>query len=289
MIKEKNGSPAPAKGRKVTAKMPPVPAPPTIACVECAETIPAGARKCSKCGSYQNWRRHVPFGQATLAVVISVIALGSSLTSGGRAIVDTASGLLVAPNTRLGIAVVAADENGARVFVSNPTSRNIVVKDIGCGLNIPIDPDQMNRGLLSTQREESSLSEIMLHEKETIGVFLVSYDVNESVVLPPEGRVLIEGKTRHITPPLRTGRAPANDLPEKVGSYCTVSGVDEANEFSVGAVALPVDSVLGLDVVTFLNRADFTPPQQADKDKLLSQVAAIRTANRSARDGGEPN
>ncbi len=284
MSRDQNGSSVSQRRPKAAASKAAASAQRTVACVECAEKIPTAAKKCSKCGSHQDWRRHVPVSQSTLALAISLVALASSVALGSKMVVETASGLLNAPNTHLGIAVVSANERGASVFVSNTTGRNVVVKDITCGLNIPIDPDQINRDLLAKKRGASVLSDLFLQEKETIGVFIIGYALKESVVLPPNGRVLIEGVTEHITPPMRTGRAPAAELPEKVGSYCTASGIDEANEFSVGAVALPIDGILGLNVETFLNLADFSPMQLDDKAKLLARVDAVRIASRSGHD-----
>ncbi|MBU0582217.1 MAG: hypothetical protein KKB66_02465 [Alphaproteobacteria bacterium] len=201
---------------------------------------------------------------------------------------ETASGLLNAPNSRIGLAVATLDEEKASILLSNSTSRNIVVKDIVCGLHIPIDADQINRDLLASKRDEDTLSDVFLDANEAIGVFLISYTLDGNVVLPPNGRVLIQGLTEHISPPLKTERPSEPKLAEKVGSYCTASGVDEANDFSVGAVGLPIDSVLKLDIVTFINLADFSPSQQEDKAKLLAQINAVRNANRSAREAGKP-
>lgn len=282
MIKGNSESPAPAKQRKATAETPPVPSPPTIACVECAEAIPAGARKCSKCSSYQNWRRHIPFGQSTLALVISVIALGSSLALGSKAIMETASGFLTAPNFRLGVAVVSLDEEKARVLLSNSTGRNIVVKDIDCGLNIPIDAGQMSRDILATRLVADTISDIFLPAQDTIGLFLVSYQTHGNVVIPPNGRILVEGLTKHISSPSMI--EPLLDQRfTQVASYCTASGVDELNEMSIGAVSLPIGTVLELDVEAFLGQAEFSPVQEVDRSALAAKVAEVRAANKAKR------
>jgi len=104
------------------------------ACLECAQMIPAAASKCSKCGSYQDWRRHVPFGQATLALAIAVIALGGYFVGSGRVIVNSVSGLISAKGFDVGIAAVRIGEEKASFFVTNRSDKTIAVKGAKCGV-----------------------------------------------------------------------------------------------------------------------------------------------------------
>jgi hypothetical protein len=46
-------------------------------CGTCLKGIPRGAKKCTNCDSYQDWRRHLPAGTAVLSLLV---ALGSVLT-----------------------------------------------------------------------------------------------------------------------------------------------------------------------------------------------------------------
>ncbi|WP_157967534.1 hypothetical protein [Cohaesibacter intestini] len=49
-------------------------------CIECKSDLPEGARKCLKCGSRQDWRRFLDFGNTSaslLIATISVMALGA--------------------------------------------------------------------------------------------------------------------------------------------------------------------------------------------------------------------
>jgi hypothetical protein len=47
-------------------------------CKECRRLILTGARKCTHCNSYQNWRRHLGVSQVTIALLITLISVVTS-------------------------------------------------------------------------------------------------------------------------------------------------------------------------------------------------------------------
>ncbi len=96
------------------------------ACLECAQMIPVAAAKCSKCGSYQDWRRHVSFGQATLALAIAVIALGGHFVGGGRVVVNSVSGLISGKGFDVGVAAVQIGEEKASFVVTNHRTKQLL-------------------------------------------------------------------------------------------------------------------------------------------------------------------
>lgn len=53
-------------------------------CVVCAEVIPEGASKCTKCGSYQNWTRYILTVANVAAVIVAVAPLWAIAISLGR-------------------------------------------------------------------------------------------------------------------------------------------------------------------------------------------------------------
>lgn len=48
-------------------------------CSTCAETIRAGARKCVKCGSYQDWRRFTVGSAAAVSVGAAIVSVGAGI------------------------------------------------------------------------------------------------------------------------------------------------------------------------------------------------------------------
>src|SRR5436853_1393453 len=57
--------------------------PPGRPCVECRQSVPAGARICPSCKSYQDWRRFVAIGQTNLALVLAILSVLTTLTALG--------------------------------------------------------------------------------------------------------------------------------------------------------------------------------------------------------------
>lgn len=52
----------------------PPPPSPTL-CVVCRNSIPEGALKCTECGSFQNWRRHLDFSSLVLSLLVALLSV----------------------------------------------------------------------------------------------------------------------------------------------------------------------------------------------------------------------
>jgi hypothetical protein len=83
-------------------------------CIVCREPIKIGALKCTHCDSYQDWRRFLTIGSATLALAISCFSL---LTSSGPAIRD----------------FILSKQEDITVSVANPTPREVKVVAFNSG------------------------------------------------------------------------------------------------------------------------------------------------------------
>jgi hypothetical protein len=46
----------------------------TVQCVCCKEVIKAGAIKCTKCDTFQDWRRYISIGNLSLGLLIALVA-----------------------------------------------------------------------------------------------------------------------------------------------------------------------------------------------------------------------
>lgn len=103
-------------------------------CVECAETISAGAKKCRHCGAYQT-RTYRWFGP--LVTVLSLLVAIISLVLGG---VDQVRDLFW-PRTPL-FAVLENDGTGTLFLnVHNESGDSVVVEDMMCFMAYTADPD----------------------------------------------------------------------------------------------------------------------------------------------------
>jgi predicted nucleic acid-binding Zn ribbon protein len=49
-------------------------------CLICGARIPRHALRCSQCDSFQDWRRHIPGNQVTLALLVSILSVLSTLS-----------------------------------------------------------------------------------------------------------------------------------------------------------------------------------------------------------------
>ena len=68
-------------------------------CTTCLELIFTGAKKCTKCESYQDWRKHVTVSTALLAIIVSALAAGvAAYPIAHQAIRKLDSDLRVSPN-----------------------------------------------------------------------------------------------------------------------------------------------------------------------------------------------
>lgn len=89
---------------------------PVKACSTCGEQIPLSAIKCSKCGTFQDWRRHLGFSSTILALLTALLSVA---TVAGPVLYD----LLAEPDSAL-IGSFQRIEGGRALFlVSNAGSR----------------------------------------------------------------------------------------------------------------------------------------------------------------------
>ena len=88
-------------------------------CVECGSDIPIAAIKCANCGSFQDWRRHIYFGQAALAFMLSLVAIVSVISANSSSIVDKISSKLNESPIDIQLGVVDVDQNTAQIIATS--------------------------------------------------------------------------------------------------------------------------------------------------------------------------
>ena len=231
-------------------------------CIECSQSIPSAARKCSKCGSFQDWRRLVTSGQNTLALIISLLALGTTVVLYGQSISKhVQSTVFPEANLRFGIANIDARE--ASLVVTNPTSRPTVINSLSCTIWVPIGREWLGRSEMGLRQD------VWPKKEESMGVFLVSYRPQEAIMLPAGAQQAFIAPIDHIAPPRPHG--------ETVGlahSGCFLGSMNDGNELVVGAAMLNPNDLTAFDALAMVEAADYSPLQQdqyvADKARIVA-------------------
>ena len=92
-------------------------------CVVCSEPIKAAAKKCIKCGAYQDWRRHL---ELTLPWVPWVVALSTA----AFAILNYGSRFMHVPDSNIELSSPYIFNDEARFIVANAGDRPGVVEQV---------------------------------------------------------------------------------------------------------------------------------------------------------------
>jgi hypothetical protein len=91
------------------------------ACKICSEPIPANAKKCRHCGSFQDWRGNVTVGSEVLALLVALLSVATVAVPVLR---DN-----LFPNSSLTFSFVGADANHISLVATNPGNRPGAVKN----------------------------------------------------------------------------------------------------------------------------------------------------------------
>ena len=89
-------------------------------CRTCREPIKAGARKCVRCDSFQDWRRFLTLSTSALALIIALVSVISAL---GPGIVRMLSG----DRSELVVSYIATVDEGLLLLASNKGTRPAVI------------------------------------------------------------------------------------------------------------------------------------------------------------------
>ncbi len=82
------------------------------ACSTCREPIHFDAKKCTKCGSFQDLRRHLAISSTALALLIALISVASTATLTMRSVFEV-------PRSNLGIKLIRAEGMDVYFLVTN--------------------------------------------------------------------------------------------------------------------------------------------------------------------------
>lgn len=249
----------------------------TKRCLECLNSIDASAVKCSHCGTYQNWRRYLSFGQSTLALILSVIALSAVVIPDRRSALKEIGDFLSGTNFALGAALVDIKTDSASVLVVNNQDSAAALNVMQCVLNLPLEPyaRAWERSELRKAGNADG-TERPLTESETMGIFLITFERPAPVFVRKYESAVITLPVAHISPPLRSARERKPE--DAVTNACIVSGTNLEDNFAGGAIIVKPSQIDGVDLLEILERADYGKQRESERKRDISLVQKARTA-----------
>ena len=250
-------------------------------CVECSSNLNDTALKCPHCGSYQNWRRFLPFGESTLALTLSVIALTAVVLPNPKTIVKSASDYISGVNFALSGAVINIGVNEVSVLVKNRENEPVAIDEVACLLNIPIDPSVRLTEFFKNRAEGIiENKEAPLLNSETMGVFQFAFRLTTPALLTEFGSKIITLPVQSISPPLRS----STDLnsSDTVVNFCMVIGTSLRNNNASGAILLTPLQVNDIDLLDVLEISLYPPNAEQERETDLLKVRTTRNSSSEA-------
>lgn len=227
-------------------------------CITCAEEIPASAIKCNKCGSYQNWRRHIDFGQGALALLVALISVSTlAVDTGVRAINAALSNPL---EPRMAAKVISLSIDEIKILVANNGTSRVFLSE-GALCRVPV----VRKGV-SLVTDDASLVRYP-KRSEIEAVYTVQFGRT------PSGSRFVEPATGAlITVPrgsvLREEGLPLKESVVEVRGYCFVRWIgqdsDEGGDFL---------QISALDSQGIGEELANLPPSETINGKQSSQVS----------------
>ncbi|WP_208347865.1 hypothetical protein [Pseudaestuariivita rosea] len=232
---------------------------------------------CPNCGTQQNWRRYLPFGESTLALALSAIALVTVLLPDPRAVIKEVLDYFSGTNFAIKAVLVDIDIDDISILVKNEQNSEAAINSIVCLLNIPLDPslniDKILRQLAEGRVERPS----PLTVGETMGVFQMAFELENPAMVPKYESAVITLPNVEISAPLGTRRHKAPN--DTVVNFCATMGVNFEDDFAIGAIMLKPEELIGIDLLEVLERADYAETNEHKRQVDMSIVTNARAKN----------
>lgn len=199
-------------------------------------------------------------GQNTLALVVSLLALGTTIALTGQTVSNHVQSTIF-PETNLQFGIADIDAKEASVVVTNPTSRPTIINSLSCTIWIPIGREWLERGEMGLVRD------VWPTKEESIGMFLVSYRPQEAILLSAGAQQAFVAPVEHIAPP-----RPHGETAGLAHAGCFLGAMNDRNELVAGAAMLNPNDLIGFDALQMVEAADYSALQQ---DQLVADKARI--------------
>ena len=221
----------------------------------------------------------MPFGESTLALLLSVIALAAVFIPDPRAPLKEISDYLSGTNFSMGPILVELNIDNASVLMENNDNSTIAVNHLSCSLDLPLDlRARINEELRGNYTDD--VLKRRLTVSETMGVFLVTFDLEKPVLVRPYEVAVITLSAAHISPPLQL--AQARKASDTVTNYCFLSGTSFENEIAVGAFTITPRQLIDIDLLDVIRIADYGEQREHERESDMALVRDIRAEAREA-------
>ena len=248
-------------------------------CVECASVINISAIKCAKCGSYQNWRRYLPFGESSLAIVLSSIALAFTFFPDMKAPLKEVRDIIYGTSFDVEASLVYLNNNNVSLLVRNDENTPAAINELICSINFPLDTEKLIQDYLRRRAVgKASMGEERLTVENTLGPFIVSYSSKQPFLINPYDTQIVTLSLDSITEPLRYINE--KDTNREIVNFCSLSGSNFEDDVAGGALLLTQPQLYDVDLLDLIQQAEYS--SEADRD-------ADRSAVLTARESHDPN
>lgn len=242
-------------------------------CVECASVINSSAVKCARCGSYQNWRRYLPFGESSLAIVLSSIALAFTFVPDMKAPLKEVRDIFYGTNFAVETSLVYLNNNNVSLLVRNDEDTPAAINTFICSINFPLDPQRLIQEYLRKRAVgKASMGEERLTVENTLGPFIVSYSSEQPFLINPYDAQIVTLSLDSVTEPLRYINE--KDANREIVNYCSLSGSSLEDDVAGGALLLTQPQLYDVDLLDLIQQAEYS--SEADRDADRSAVLTAR-------------
>jgi hypothetical protein len=157
-------------------------------CLACSSPIPAKAKKCVKCGSHQDWRRHLDFGNTSIALLVAFLGL---LTAMPTTFSILQSNWRQVRLPAVEIKIIQLGSNKSQIVIRNNGPTSLVASDFACLLAFPRDPHlQSDLFFQIIAAGDAELEVRPLLASEQLFIAHVFYSTDPQVILSGETRVI---------------------------------------------------------------------------------------------------
>ena len=154
-------------------------------CKECLQAIPVGARRCSYCGSSQNWTRHLDIGNTSIALALGGVGLLTVFLSTATKLYDVYKDQTT-PSIVASVRSISSDS--ISFTIANNEERALLYSFHGCVGDLAINQTDLARQSLQNREDgivngvpEYEISEqaILLSTEPSFGVIAAQTMVNQ--------------------------------------------------------------------------------------------------------------
>jgi hypothetical protein len=240
-------------------------------CWACKSEIASEAKKCVNCGSYQGFRKHVDFSQVTLALLIALLAvattLPSSIISGYQFLMFLREPLIVAR-------VLDIKPERLTLYIENNSGEEFIVNELGCMVFFPIDSQKQIVERLSQYSETGHLSDLEWPKQtETINPIVIAYST-PAIILSDSNSMILELTRFHSFIAVEDS-ASENRIP----SYCAmdVSKIQPLQDIQI--IELPKDFYRGFDLKSLIETTEILNTSKTNREALLQKLSGYESSN----------